>query len=45
MFPIAPHFYPICFAQSYPLFTYIGGAKTKGKTSTKQRKVEIGWHP
>jgi len=27
MFPIAPHFNPICFAQSPPLVTYIGGAK------------------
>jgi len=27
MFPIAPHFYPICFTQSCPLFTYISGPK------------------
>jgi len=27
VFPIAPHFNPICFAQSPPLLTYIGGAK------------------
>ncbi len=27
VFPIAPHFNPICFAQSPPLLTYIGGPK------------------
>ncbi len=27
MFPIAPHFYLICFAQSCPLFIYVGGPK------------------
>jgi hypothetical protein len=27
VFPIAPCFNPICFAQSPPLFTYIGGWK------------------
>jgi hypothetical protein len=27
VFPIAPHFNPICFAQSSPLLTYIGGPK------------------
>jgi hypothetical protein len=27
VFPIAPRFNPICFAQSLPLLTYIGGAK------------------
>jgi hypothetical protein len=27
MFPIAPHFYPICFAQSSPHFTYISRPK------------------
>jgi hypothetical protein len=27
VFPIAPCFNPICFAQSPPLFTYIGGPK------------------
>jgi hypothetical protein len=25
MFPIASHFHPICFAQNFPLFTYIIG--------------------
>jgi hypothetical protein len=29
MFPIASHFYPICFAHNYPLFTYICGLKWK----------------
>ncbi len=28
-FPIAPRFHPICFAQSPPLLTYIGGPKGK----------------
>jgi len=27
VFPIAPHFNPICFAQNPPLLTYIGGPK------------------
>jgi hypothetical protein len=27
VFSIAPHFNPICFAQSSPLLTYIGGPK------------------
>jgi hypothetical protein len=27
VFQIAPHIYPICFAQSCPLFIYIGWAK------------------
>ncbi len=27
VFPIAPRFDPICFAQSPPLLTYIGGPK------------------
>jgi len=27
LFPIAPHFYPICFAKSCPLFTYAAGPK------------------
>jgi hypothetical protein len=27
VFPIAPRFNPICFAQSPPLLTYIGGPK------------------
>ncbi len=27
MFPIAPRFNPICFCQSPPLFSYIGGPK------------------
>ncbi len=27
VFPIAPHFNPICFAQSPPLLTYIAGPK------------------
>ncbi len=31
MFPIAPHFYPICFTQSCPLFTYI--CRPKGRHS------------
>ncbi len=26
-FPIAPHFYPICFGKYCPPFTYIGGPK------------------
>ncbi len=30
VFPIAPRFNPICFAQSPPLLTYIGGPKDKG---------------
>jgi hypothetical protein len=29
VFPIPPHFNPICFAQSRPLLTYIGGPKEK----------------
>jgi len=29
VFSIAPRFNPICFAQSPPLLTYIGGAKGK----------------
>jgi hypothetical protein len=29
VFPIAPRFNPICFAQSPPLLTYIGGPKGK----------------
>jgi hypothetical protein len=29
VFLIAPHFNPICFAQSPPLLTYIGGPKGK----------------
>jgi len=28
-FPIAPHFYPICFGKCCPLFTYIGGPKKR----------------
>jgi hypothetical protein len=27
VFPIAPHFIPICFAQNPPLLTYIGQPK------------------
>jgi hypothetical protein len=27
MFPIAPHIYPMCCAQSYSLFTYLDGPK------------------
>jgi hypothetical protein len=27
MFPIAPHLYPMCCAQSYSLFTYLDGPK------------------
>jgi len=27
VFPIAPHFNPICFAQSFALLTYVGAPK------------------
>ncbi len=33
VFPIAPHLNPICFAQSAPLLTYIGGPKGGGSPS------------
>ncbi len=56
VFPIASHFYSICFAQSCPLFIYIGWAKYKLSDPpkfqcqskwliTKQKKVKISRHP
>ncbi len=29
MFSIAPHFYPLCFGNRCPLFTYVGGRKER----------------
>jgi hypothetical protein len=29
VFPIAPHFNPTCFAQNFPLLTYVHGPKGK----------------
>jgi hypothetical protein len=34
VFPIAPRFDPICFAQSHPLLTYIDGPKGGGTLSS-----------
>ncbi len=42
VFPIAPCFNPICFAQSLPLLTYIGGPKgEKLHLSTKSSTLGI----
>jgi hypothetical protein len=41
MFPIAPHFYLICFAQSYPLSSYI--VEPKGMHSIFQQNLLFFW--
>ncbi len=44
VFPIAPHFNPICFAQSPPLLTHIGWAKGEG-TPSFHRIIYFGETP
>jgi hypothetical protein len=44
LFPIAPRFNPICFAQNPPLLTYIAGTKG-GVTLTFHRIFNFGEPP
>jgi len=44
VFPIAPHFNPICFAQSPPLLTYIGGLKGEALHLSKESSILGGLH-
>ncbi len=42
VFPIAPGFNPICFAQSRPLLTYIGGPIGNGGAPSFYRIFYVG---
>jgi hypothetical protein len=41
-FPIASHFYPICFGIYYPPFTYIGGPKGRATLYFKVKLSILG---
>jgi hypothetical protein len=44
VFPIAPCFNPICFAQSPPLLTYIGGPKGEALHLSIESSVFVSLH-
>jgi hypothetical protein len=42
VFPVAPRFNPICFAQSRPLLTHIGGPIEEGSAPSFHRIFHVG---
>ncbi len=44
VFPIAPSFNPICFAQSPPLLTYIGGPKVEALHLSIESSILVSLH-
>ena len=44
VFSIAPYFNPICFAQSPPLLTYIGGPKEEALHLSIESSIFVSLH-